>query len=272
MHEVISSPSHRPSLVSLAHDAIVRGVTMAETIDPFGAEWAIDRREVRSQCGPLWQGCLRILARMEDAKLLRAWQRGDRAAGEELFERHYRTVERFFRNKVTEPDELIQRTFLACAEASSRFRGQSQFRTFLLGIAINILRSHYRSLQRERGIEVLDSTSMQDLGESPSCIIAEQEQERLLLEGLRRLPIELQLVLELRYWDGLKHHELAELLDVPRSTVNTQLRRARGLLEQHLDELATSPQMLQSTVTRLDDWVEKQRQLRPAAPRRESES
>lgn len=215
--------------------------------------------------GTPWRLPARILASMDDVELLRAWRDGDRAAGEELFERHYPTVERFFRNKVSEPDELIQRTFVACVEATPRFRGDSKFRTFLLGIAINVLRSYYRQLQQQRGLLSLHSSSVADLGQTPSRIIAQHQEERLLLEALRRLPVDLQLVLELRYWDGLKHEELAELLEIPRSTVNTRLRRGRQLLEQHLRELADSPQMLHSTITRLEDWVEEQRQRGPLA-------
>ncbi|MCA9705205.1 MAG: sigma-70 family RNA polymerase sigma factor [Myxococcales bacterium] len=200
---------------------------------------------------------------MDDAQLLQAWRSGDRRAGEELFERYYPVVERFFRNKAAEPDELIQRTFLACTEAHHRFRGDSKFRTFLLGIATMVLRTYYRQMQRARGVETFQTTSMRDLGQTPSRVIAEQQQERLLLEALRRLPLELQLVLELRYWDDLKHEELAQILDLPRTTVNSRLRRARQLLEQYLRELALSPQVLQSTITRLDDWVELQRRRRP---------
>jgi len=218
-----------------------------------------------------WIPAPRILSRMHDTELLRAWRHGDRSAGEELFERHYPTVERFFRNKVAEPDELIQRTFLACVEATARFRGDSKFTTFLLGIATNLLRSHYRQLYRDRGIEPLDTTSMEDLNQTPSAIMVERDEERLLLAGLRHLPLEHQLVLELRYWDELKHEELAEILGVPRSTVNTRLRRARDLLDKRLIELAASPEALHSTVTRLGDWVEQQRQRRPQ-PRQDGKS
>lgn len=200
---------------------------------------------------------------MDDAALLQAWREGDGAAGEELFERHYATVERFFRNKVAEPDELIQQTFIACVEAKTRFRGDSTFRTFLLGIAINVLRTHYRQVKRQRGLSDLHDASVGDLGQTPSRILHARDEERLLLEALRRLPLELQLLLELRYWDELKHEELAELLELPRSTINTRLRRGRELLERHLHELAASPQLLHSTLTDLDDWVEQQRRRRP---------
>jgi DNA-directed RNA polymerase specialized sigma24 family protein len=52
-----------------------------------------------------------------DIELLEAWRGGDRRAGEQLFERHYAAVARFFRNKLEfGVDDLIQRTFLACVE------------------------------------------------------------------------------------------------------------------------------------------------------------
>lgn len=215
---------------------------------------------------PHWPTLAGILPTMDDGTLLRAWREGDRAAGEELFERHYATVERFFRNKAADPDELIQQTFIACVEARARFRGDSKFRTFLLGIAINVLRAHYRQVQRQRGIAPLHESSVEDLGQTPSRLLIARDEERLLLEALRRLPLELQLLLELRYWDELKHEELAELLVLPRSTINTRLRRGRELLEQHLHELATTPQLLHSTITRLDDWVDQQRQRSPLFP------
>lgn len=197
---------------------------------------------------------------MTDEELLHAWCAGDRMAGKELFDRYYEIVERFFHNKVAEPDDLIQRTFLGCLEAAHRYRGASKFRTYLLGIANNVRHNHYRRLQKERGVEPLEATSMEDLDQRPSRLLVEREEERLLLAGLRHLPIELQLLLELRYWDGLKHREIAEVLQTPMSTVSTRLCRARELLKERLTELAESPEKLHSTLTKLEDWAEQQRQ------------
>jgi RNA polymerase sigma factor (sigma-70 family) len=204
----------------------------------------------------------------EDMEQLRAWRASDRAAGEALFERHYAVVARFFHNKVLRPaerEDLIQDTFLACVESAERFRGCSSFRTYLLGIAANVWRNHYRELQGPRNHAALGSTSMEDVGQSPSELLADHEEERMLLMALRRLDMELQLLLELRYWERLKLHELAEVLGVSTARVKNQLRRGKLLLEQHLTELASSPQKLQSTLTELDGWAEALRRklLRP---------
>ncbi|MEM7156919.1 MAG: RNA polymerase sigma factor [Myxococcota bacterium] len=209
---------------------------------------------------------------MGDGELLLAWRDGDRAAGEELFERHYPTVERFFRNKVSEPDELIQRTFLACTESAARFRGDSKFRTFLLGIAFNVLRTFYRQLQRDRGLDSIHESSVADLGQTPSRVVCAREEEELLLAALRLLPCELQVLIELRYWENLKHDELAEILEHPRSTINSKLRRARKLLDEGMRTLARTPQVFDSTVGNLQEWVEQQRRRGPLGPGSTQES
>lgn len=191
-----------------------------------------------------------------DAELLRAWHGGDRAAGEALFERHYEPVRRFFRNKVREPAELVQRTFIACLEHAERFRGDASFRTFLFAIANNLLRKHYRELAGPRGKVELGTVSAEDLRQSPSRELQVNEEKRLLLRALRRLSIDQQVLLELHYWEELKVSELAEVLGVPVGTVKTRMRVARQRLEALIGELAATPSVGQSTVTRLDEWAE----------------
>lgn len=201
-----------------------------------------------------------------DEELLLAWRAGDRGAGGMLFERHYDRVAMFFRNKVTEPDDLIQRTFLACVEAADRVRVNSSFRSYLLGIAVNILRNHYRQLNGPRNHAALPQSSVEAAGQTPSQILSVQEEERLLLAALRRLPIDLQLLLELFYWERLKTHELAEVLGWPLGTVRDRLRRARKHLKEHITTLASSADKLESTVMRLDEWVDRLRQRRLEPP------
>jgi RNA polymerase sigma-70 factor (ECF subfamily) len=191
-----------------------------------------------------------------DSELLRAWHGGDRAAGEALFERHYDSVSRFFRNKVPEPMELVQRTFLACLEQIDRFRGNASFRTFLFAIATNLLRKHYRALAGPRGEVELGTVSVEDLRQSPSRELAVGEEKRLLLHALRRLSVDQQALLELHYWEQLKVGELAEVLGIPVGTVKTRMRAARQRLEALIEELAASPSLGRSTVTRLDEWAE----------------
>lgn len=184
-----------------------------------------------------------------------------------LFDRHYDAVARFFRNKVVEPDDLVQRTFAICVETSHRFREGSTFRTYLLGIANNVLFKHYRAQAGPRGHASLEEMSVEAMGQTPSELLAGRDEERLLLAALRRLPLNLQVTLELRYWEDLKQREIADVLGVPEGTVKTRIRRGKLLLEQALTELAASAERLRSTVTRLDEWAEQLRRDLLVAPR-----
>lgn len=191
-----------------------------------------------------------------DIELLDAWRAGDQAAGEQLFERHFAAVARFFRNKVSSGvDDLIQTTFLGCLEARDRFRGDASFRTFLFAVAHNVLRHHFRRTRREDARIDFGQFSVQDLAPGPSSVVAKKAEQRLVLQALRRIPVDYQVVLELYFWEPLKAHEIAQVLDVPEGTVRTRIRRAKQLLEEQLRELAESPEQLSRTTGSLEDWA-----------------
>jgi RNA polymerase sigma-70 factor (ECF subfamily) len=191
-----------------------------------------------------------------DAELLQAWRGGDRASGEALFERHFDAVARFFRNKVDHGiDDLIQRTFLACVESKDRFRGESSFRTFLFAVAHNVLGKHFRSKRRHGDRIDFGVTSVYDLSPSPSVIVAKHREQQVLLQALRRIPIESQIVLELYYWEKLTAADVAQVVGVPEGTAKTRIRRAKQLLEQEMGKLISAKDQLETTVANLDSWA-----------------
>lgn len=174
-----------------------------------------------------------------DLDLLDRWARGDREAGEALFTRHVDAVRRFFANKVVESSDLVQATFLSCMEEPKRFSGRSSFRTYLLSIAKFKLYHHYRvrGLQRERATLPHNTSSIFDRGPSPSTLLMREDRDRNLLMALRRIPLQHQMILELAYWEELSGSELAEVLDIPLTTVYTRLHRAKQLLRKVLDDI-----------------------------------
>lgn len=191
-----------------------------------------------------------------DLELLEAWRGGDRQAGEELFERHFDSIARFFRNKVAHGiDDLIQRTFLACVESKDQFRGEASFRTFLFAVAHNVLGKHYRSKRRHGDRIDFGVTSVHDLGPSPSSVVALHDEHRVLLHALRRIPLDHQIVLELYYWERLTAAEVGTVLDVPEGTARTRIRRAKQLLEEEMKQLISDKALLESTLVNLDSWA-----------------
>lgn len=203
-----------------------------------------------------------------DAQLVARWRRGDASAGEALFERYYDGVARFFYNKVGEHSaDLIQKTFLACVEGLSRMREDARFRNYLFGIAHNLLRKFYRQKARSGHALNFEEISVQDLSPSPSSVLAVNQEQRLLLEALRRTPLDYQVVLELFYWEELSVADIASILAIPLGTAKTRLRRGRQLVEKALAELAESPEILASTLSDLEGWARELRTELAAAAR-----
>jgi RNA polymerase sigma-70 factor (ECF subfamily) len=192
-----------------------------------------------------------------DYELLRAWRDGDAAAGNRLLRRHFQTVYRFFRSKLDgDVDDMIQRTFLGLVEALPRFEERAQFKTFLLAVARNQLLLWFRERARSRQRDA-DEVSVHDLGvsASPSGFVALKEEQRVLLSALRRLPLDLQLTVELFYWEQLGVDQVAIVLDVPSGTVKSRLSRAREALRRIIDELEISPELRATTLGDLDAWA-----------------
>ncbi len=195
--------------------------------------------------------------RDEDQALLSAWRAGDAAAGERLFSRHFSSIYRFFANKAgADAEDLVQQTFERCLAAADGFEGRSSFRTFLFGVARNVLREHVRRRARHRARWADgDLPSVHDAGLSPARFVVEKREQRVLLEALRRLPLEHQIVLELYFWEHLSGRELAEVLQEPEGTVRGRLQRARKRLERELTAVAADEGLLASTRTDLDGWA-----------------
>lgn len=177
-----------------------------------------------------------------DSELLQQWRDGDKTSGNELFRRHFRSIRRFFRNKVSPDDveDLIQRTFAGCVEGRDRFRGDASFRTFLFAVARRQLFKFLRDrASRERRVDPdFGVSSIHALGKTPSSLLAKQQDHQLLLQALQRVSVEHQTMLELFYWEQLPGSEIAQVLSIAEATVRTRLFRGRAAVEKAFQDLA----------------------------------
>ncbi|MEM7159349.1 MAG: sigma-70 family RNA polymerase sigma factor [Myxococcota bacterium] len=172
-----------------------------------------------------------------DAQLLDAWRSGDADAGRALLDRHYAALDRFFANKLAEGHEdLIQDTFAICVEQRDRIR---EFRPYLFRVAYNRFQ---RFLQRKYDAreDQLESRSMWNMAPGPSTMMRNDEAKTRLLEALRELPVNMQVALELKFWEGMKSPEIGSILGVEATTVRTYIRRGGLILKEKVKDLAPS--------------------------------
>src|SRR3989440_7969227 len=100
-----------------------------------------------------------------DAALIAAWQGGDEQAAAELVRRHARALARFLAAAgapEADLDDLVQETFIRAFRAVGRFRGQCQFRTWLLTIGGNVLKDAARRFQQVRVVPLDDDLRSRD--------------------------------------------------------------------------------------------------------------
>lgn len=193
----------------------------------------------------------------DDDRQFGAWRDGDRTAGEALIERHFDAIERFFATKAPDArEDLVQRTFLACAEAVKSYRAEGGFRAFLFGIARNVLFEHIRGRVRH-GAQPADfsQSGIADLSPGVSTLTEYRAEQRSLVGALQRLPLELQLLVELYYWEELGVDELAAVLEVPPGTIKSRLHRARTLLAEAMAETPPESEEDGSVRALLLDWL-----------------
>jgi RNA polymerase sigma-70 factor (ECF subfamily) len=190
-----------------------------------------------------------------ERQLLTAWRAGDCSKGQALFERYFDCMYRFFSTKVDGADvaDLVQRTFLACVEASDSFRGEASVRSFFFGIARNQLRRYYRTRSRSLDLD-FGVSSVADLAPSPSSALARGQRAQLLAEALRHIPVDLQIALELRYVEGLRGPELASALAIPEGTVRSRLRRGLAAVRERVETLSQSPEECRRALGGVEEW------------------
>ncbi len=167
---------------------------------------------------------------LADEELMQLVRRGDAAAFEVVYERHssaaFSLAYRMCGSR-TAAEDVVQETFLSLWRASMRYdRTRGSVRTWVLGIvhnrAIDSLRRtvvHDRRRASDEGIEERFET-----GERTDVEVARREEAHEVRSALRALPAEQSRVIELAYFGGFTHTEIASMLDAPIGTVKGRMR------------------------------------------------
>lgn len=164
-----------------------------------------------------------------DDELMMAHRAGDARAFEALFDRYRDPVWRFFRRRVPDArrsEELTQETFLAVLKGADQYEPRASFRSYLFGIAFNLLAAARRERHREAAMPLGEIDAA-----APGC---DATAVLWVRQALAELEGDDREVLMLREYDQLSYMEIATLMGVAVGTVRSRLFRARMALRDKL--------------------------------------
>ncbi len=180
------------------------------------------------------------LSHLADEDLMQLVRRGDAAAFETVYERHstaaFSLAYRMTGKRATAED-VVQEAFLSLWRSGARYdRARGSVRTWTLGIV------HNRAIDALRRNMVHDKRRASDEGieerfearERTDVEAGRREEAREVRAAIDTLPEDQSRVIELAYFGGFSHSEIAEQLDTPIGTIKGRmrlgLRKMRGEL------------------------------------------
>ena len=185
-----------------------------------------------------------------DEQLVQSARRGDREAQQELWRAHRRWVAAIIlahRPRTVEVEDLLQDVAVRFVSKIHTLRDPRAFRPWLRQIALNVCRGAARSaktLLRFAG-PFRDDTDQVDPGSISEPVspdrdaphqLAQLDAAQRLLEQALSLPMTYREPLLLRCIRALSYQQISEVLDLPITTVETRLARARRMLREEVGE------------------------------------
>jgi RNA polymerase sigma-70 factor (ECF subfamily) len=176
---------------------------------------------------------LRLLARIE---------RADEAAFRELYRAFARRIYAYVLRHLGDPaqaEEIVSDTLYEVWKAPTRFRGDAQFSTWLIGIARNKILMAFRSRKPDSRHVDIDDVAEVVAADDPSAfdVLAEQQRREGVRHCMDRLSDEHRECMHLVFYEGLSLAEIAQVQSCPEGTVKTRLFHARQKLKNCLKML-----------------------------------
>ena len=185
-----------------------------------------------------------------DQSTVNAVRRGSTEAFRALVDRHGGVVYSVLRRLAGDPDladELAQETFVRAFEGLESFRGESLVRTWLVQIAINLVRDRRRAARRSPSVVSLDELRERSGRDAeprddraavqPIRGLSQRELSARLRQELERLPLEYREAFVLKHVEGLPYGEIARITGQTIGCLKVRVHRSRVRLKQALADV-----------------------------------
>lgn len=164
--------------------------------------------------------------------LLERIERKDQAAFAELYKAFSRRVFAYALNMVNDQaraEEILVDTMHEVWRAPGRFRGDSQFSTWVIGIARNKALMAYRSRRPDEVHDDLDDIAETEAADTPDgfAALAAKQRSEGVQRCMKRLSDEHRECMHLVFFEGQSLAEVAAVQGCPENTVKTRMFHAR---------------------------------------------
>lgn len=132
--------------------------------------------------------------------------------------------------------DIIQDTFIKVIRKIHQLQDIRKLKHWIFRIAVNLT---INLLNKEKKFayggddleSITDKIAMTDFQVSTGVRDDPEEQRYLILELVEQLPVKQQVVFNLKYVEGFKETEIADIVDIPVGTVKSRLNIARNRIK-----------------------------------------
>ncbi|NGP88618.1 RNA polymerase sigma factor [Fodinibius halophilus] len=182
---------------------------------------------------------------LPDKTLVKKVQEGNTKLFEIIIQRYNQQLFRIIRGYLKDRQnikDVMQTTYLKAFSKLSQFRGEAQFSTWLIRIAINEALKKKKSNSRFSDLYSVTDTQISDQKSSsreysPDTQVIQKDMNTHLEKAIDTLPPKYRSVLIMREIEQLSTKETAELLEISRPNVKVRLHRAKNMLRDQLSEM-----------------------------------
>jgi RNA polymerase sigma-70 factor (ECF subfamily) len=172
----------------------------------------------------------------EVLRLLSRIERADEGAFRELYRAFSRKLYAYTLRQLGDPaqaEEIVSDTLYEVWRAPTRFRGDSQFSTWLIGIARNKVLMAFRSRKPDAHHDDLEEVAEVVAAQDPSAfeLLAQNQRSEGVRSCMDKLSSEHRECVHLVFYEGLSLAEVASVQACPENTVKTRLFHARQKLK-----------------------------------------
>lgn len=182
---------------------------------------------------------------LSDRELVKRVQAGDATAFNFLFDKYKHKISSLvsrFVDSHHDVEDIVQESFIKAYKALPKFRGDSEFYTWLYRIASNTAKNHLAARSRkptsdfdptEESIQY-EYESLQTADE-PGSLLARDQLEEVIKGAIQDLEANLRTAVTLREYGGLSYEQIAQIMDCPLGTVRSRIFRARSEIAEKID-------------------------------------